>query len=162
MKTLYQTDFDGHIKDDGCLMFCLIKVATLIAGKSLSEQKCITLLDFLFAYINASYDYRLPVISNEDDTSLPGVFVWDHATACNETLQLLGSDRRVAYTGRIYMPWEVERGKTSFGTNGGDFCILQILTANGNGHFRMLDYEPWEPGTKMAGLKSLRWYKVVK
>jgi hypothetical protein len=162
MKKLYQTDFDGYIRKDGCFVFTIIEAAAVIAGKPMSHQKATTMIDGLHAYIKASYDYTCPVLSrSENDKINPGAFVWDSPAVFNSALRLLGDTRKVVYAGRIYMPWEEARGKLSFGERGGDVCILQILTVNGNGHFRMLDYDPWEPGTKMVDLKSLRFYRVV-
>jgi hypothetical protein len=58
------------------------------------------------------------------------------------------------------MPWEEARGKSSFGSRTGNAIIHQIRTVNGNGHFRDFDYDPWQPGTVMADLKSLRFYQI--
>jgi hypothetical protein len=110
--------------------------------------------------MKTSYDATCPVLSDELDKTTLGAFVWDHEAVFNETFKALGFQQRVKYTGRIYMPWEEERGKTSFGERGGDILILQIKTPNG-GHFRLPNFDPWRPGTQMVDLKSIRYYSLV-
>jgi len=160
MRDLYQTDFDGYLREDGCLLFSIIHAATQIAGKRMPRHQAVTLIDGLHAYTKAKYDINVPAISDENDQSKPGVFVWDHEQVFNQSLLMLGSKLRARYSGRQYMTWEEAKGHKSFGSRDGDVIIFQIKTIHGNGHFRMFDYDPWEPGTKMADLKSIRYYTV--
>lgn len=159
----YQTDFEGFIRADGCLLFTIFRWCEIIAMKPLKARHILNIIDTLHYYRKASYDTTLttPVLSDEKDKTKEGVFVWDHEGAFNETLKFLGSDRRVRYTGRIYMPWEEKRGRASFGEHGGEILILQVLTVNGNGHFQSVDYNPWQPAPSVADIKSLRFYKVI-
>jgi hypothetical protein len=160
MRDLYQTDFDGYLREDGCLLFSIIHAATQITGKRMPRQLATTMIDGLHAYIKAKYDHRVPAISDENDQSKPGAFIWDHEQVFNQSLLMLGSKLKATYAGRKYMTWEEKKGHESFGSRTGDIIIMQIKTIHGNGHFRMLDYDPWEPGTKMVDLKSLRYYWV--
>ncbi len=159
MKDNYQTDFGGYLQKNGCLLFSLIKIATDIADKDISRRNVQMLVDRLHLYTKAEYNHIIPAISDENDRNEPGAFVWDHAAVINETFKTLGSDKRVSYTGRIYMPWQVAKGKSNYGERGGDIIILHIQTPN-TGHFRLPNWDPWEPGTKMVDLKSLRYYKL--
>ncbi len=161
----YQTDFGGYKQKDGCLLFTIIKACTDIAGISISRQKCLTLDDNLNHYVKASYGGgKVPAMSDEDDITKDGAFVWDHEAVFNETLKILSSKYRVSYVARIYMPWEEVRSHTSFDHREGnhnthDLVILHIRTPN-TGHFRLANFDPYEPGTEMVDLKSLRYYKL--
>ena len=159
----YQTDFGGYKQKDGCLFFAIIKACTDIAGISISRQKCLTLDDNLNHYVKASYGGgKVPAMSDEDDITKDGAFIWDHEAVFNETLKILRSKHRVSYVARIYMPWEEARGKESFDHRYGrstDLVIMQIRTPN-TGHFRLANFDPYEPGTEMVDLKSLRYYKL--
>jgi hypothetical protein len=161
MRDNYQTDFEGHIRKDGCLFFSIIKAATDIAGKGISHNGILGLIDELHLRVKTSYNAGLPAISNENNHRERGVFVWDHEAVFNTTLIQLGSAARVRYVGRIYMPWEEERGKITFGTRSGELIILQIKTIHGNGHFRLPNWDPWRSSTIMTDLKSLRYYRVI-
>ena len=158
---LYQTDFDGYIKHDGCLFFSIAEWCRLLTNRTIVHAEVPKLIDELHYEIRASYNQSIPAVGAEDDPKAEGIFVYDHEAVFNHLLKYLRSKIRVRYTGRIYMPWEEARGKTSFGRHGGDLVILQILTKLGNGHFRNLDYDPWEPGTQMQDLKSLRFYMLL-
>jgi hypothetical protein len=165
MRDLYQTDFGGYKQRDGCLLFTIFKAATDIAGNDLSHNRCNILIDRLNTNIHASYNSSLTVLSAEDDNDEPGVFVWDHEAVFNEVFITLGSHWRMKYTARIYMPWEMVKGHVCFDNRHGvdkhwDLVIMQIKTKNGNGHFRLANWDPWQPGTEMADLKSLRYYRL--
>jgi len=156
----YQTDFTGHILKDGCLECCIVTAAELLTGLEMANRHFEDMINFLHFHVKAHYDPRIPAVSDEHDIRLPGSFVWDHIAIFNETFRRLGTFHRVDYTGRIYMPWEEARGKVSFGKPEGDIIILQIQTPN-TGHFRLIDHDPWRPGTKFVNLKSLRYYTLV-
>ena len=158
---MYQTDFDGYTRDDGCLLFSIFDWSRFVTHRSISRTAAEDLIDKLHTEIRASYDRATPAIGAEKNPRDKGVFVYDHEAVFNEACKFVGSTARWQYTGRIYMPWEEARGKKSFGRRDGDMIIMQILTANGNGHFRNPDYDPWEPGTEMRDLKSLRFYRLI-
>lgn len=146
----YQTDYMGYIKDHGCLVCSIVTAVEEIVGSSFSTFRFLELLEYL---------NERGVISDEDDNKKPGAFVHNHPGVFNEAFRRLGSDHKVKYTGRIYMPWEEAKGKKSFGKRKGDIIILHIQTPN-TGHFRLPDFDPYRPGTKMIDLKSLRFYTL--
>ena len=155
----YQTDFTGYIQKDGCLACSIVRAAENLVKLEMSTEHFLEMIDYLHFEARAGYNSNIPVLSAEDDIHKPGAFVWDHTSVFNETFKKLGTHHRVTYSGRIYMPWEEARGKKSFGTPVGDIIILQIQTPN-TGHFRLIDFDPYEPGTKMVNLKSLRYYTL--
>lgn len=159
----YQTDYSGHIYIHGCLLCELITIAENRSNKEMGKDDFIHFIRRM-NIMSTTYDPSIPILSDENDKSKEGSFVWDHARLVNEYLYTLGYTRYVIeYIGRIYMPWEVRRGKSSFGDRvNADEIILQILTDHGNGHFRGPNHDPWKPGTKMIDLKSLRYYRWVK
>ena len=165
----FQTDFGGFKQENGCLLFTIFKAATLLSetGAEISHNRCNILIDRLNNFTRTSYNKSLTALSAEDDNDEPGVFVWDHEAVFNEAFITLGSRYRMHYVARIYMPWEIAKGHTSFDNrsnvyqiSGWDLVILQIRTTKGNGHFRLANWDPYEPGTEMADLKSLRYYKL--
>ena len=158
----YQTDFTGFIRDDGCLCFYLFRLAEMKTGIELSKLQAANLIHLLHYKVPCSYNENRPVLSDETMISLPGIFVWDHPTVVNQALLAMNiHNLKIEYIGRKYMPWEEERGKKSWGTHkGADEVGLQIRTIHG-GHFRLPNYEPWEPGTQMIDLKSLRYYRWI-
>ena len=156
----FQTDYAGHIYKHGCLLCSIVTAAEQLVSCELSDETFLDMVDYLHFEKHAAYDSLIPVLSDEDDTSKGGSFVWDHAAVFDETFKRLGAFHKVLYTGRIYMPWEEKKGHTSFGERKGDILILQIKTPNG-GHFRGIDHDPYRPGTKMVDLKSLRFYTLV-
>jgi len=156
----YQTDYTGHIYKHGCLLCSIVTAVEELVKCELSDHHFLELVDHLHYEAKSGYDHTCPVLSTEDDKHMLGSFVWDHEAVFNETFKRLGAYHRMAYTGRIYMPWEEERGKKSFGERGGDIIILQIQTPN-TGHFRLPNFDPWKPGTKMIDLKSLRFYTLI-
>lgn len=151
---IYQTDFPEikEIKKNGCLLSCLNRIAELETGKSISFNQ------FQDTY-NKLNDMR--VMSKDlDNFSEAGAFVHDHVSVLNEFLSVLGSDKKARYKMRQYMPAFADHG--SFGLPYYDTCnylIFQVQTVNG-GHFRMLDYDPWESGTKTRYVKSIRGYLI--
>jgi len=156
----YQTDFTGHIKRDGCLLCSIVTAAEKLVKCELSNLHFLEMIDYLHFEARAGYDPDIPVLSAEGDKRRPGSFVWDHEAVFNTVFTRLGAYHKIKYTGRIYMPWEEARGRKSFGKRGGDIIILQIKTPN-TGHFRLPNFDPWKPGTKMVDLKSLRFYTLV-
>lgn len=156
----YQTDYTGHIYRDGCLLCSIVTACEQLVKCELSDVHFLRLVDKLHYETKTGYDPACPVLSNENDKHMLGSFVWDHEAVFHEMFKALGAYHRVKYTGRIYMQWEQERGKVSFGEHGGDILILQVKTPN-CGHFRLPDFDPWRPGTKMVDLKSIRYYTLV-
>ncbi len=158
----YQTDFNGFIRDDGCACFCDVRIAEKKANKILSHRQLIDLIYVLHWKVPCSYDKNRPVLSDEDDITKPGIFVWDHETVIHQALFFMNiTNLKCKYIGRIYMPWEEARGKKSFGTRANaDEVVMQTRTVNG-GHFEMSGYNPWKPGTQMIDLKSLRYFQWI-
>jgi len=159
----YQTDFTGFIRDDGCLCFDLVDIAQEKVGQELTQVKLADLIYVLHWKVPCSYNKNRPVLSDEDDITKPGIFVWDHETVVHQALLFLNiTNLKIKYIGRIYMPWEEARSKVSFGTrSNADELIMQTRTING-GHFRRPNYDSWKPGTQMIDLKSLRYYRWIK
>jgi len=156
----FQTDYDGYIKRDGCLVCSIVTAVEQLLNLEMSDAHFKEMLGMLHFERKASYDSSLPVLSlSRTDITHPGCYVWDHAAVFNEAFGVFGSFHRVKYTGRIYMPWWEEKGRTSFGNRGGDFIIMHILTPNTE-HFRLPNFDPWRPGTKMVDLMSLRFYTL--
>ena len=153
----YQTDFTGHIQKDGCLLCSIVTAAENLVKCEMSDKHFLEMVDYLHFSAYTAYDPNIPVLSDEDDMHKPGSFVWDHEAVFNETFKRLAAYHLMKYTGRIYMPWQ--DGK-SFGNPKGDLIILHIKTPN-TGHFRLPNFDPYEPGTKMVNLKSLRYYTLV-
>lgn len=161
---LYQTDFTGHIRNDGCLAFCLVRMAEKRADLELTHLQMTDLIYVLQRKISCSYDKNRPVLSDETLISLPGIFIWDHETVVNQALFFMNIiNIKCEYIGRIYTEQEKARGKASFGTHiGADEMLLQVQTDNG-GHFILPpDYDPWQPATHIVGLKSARYYRWIK
>jgi len=156
----YQTDYEGYIKNDGCLLCSIVTICEEITGCEMSKPHFEDFVKRLNTEYTTSYNSKLSILSYEHDPCLPGSYVWDHEALFNKTFEELGTYRKMRYTGCIYMPWEIERGRVSFGVRGGDYLILQIKTSNG-GHFRLPNFDPWKQGTKMVDLKSLRFYTLV-
>lgn len=159
----YQTDFNGFIKDEGCCAFCDIDIAQEKAGQELTQVKLADLIYVLHWKVPCGWDKDRPVLSDEDDITKPGIFVWDHEAVINQTLFFLNIyDIQAEYIGRLYTKAEEARGKKSFGTHiGADALMFQTQTING-GHFRRLDYDPWEPGTITKYIKSIRYFKWIR
>jgi len=160
----YQTDFTGFTRDDGCLCFDLVRVAEKKVGQDLRPLQLVDLIYVLHWKVPCSYDKHRPVLSDEDDITKPGIFVWDHPTVANQALLIMNIlDLKLKYIGRIYTKAEEARGKISWGTHiGADEMILQVQTDNG-GHFILPpDYDPWQPATHIVGLKSARYYKWIR
>jgi len=157
----YQTEFDGFVKKDGCLCFDLARMAEKKVDQELTHLKLANLIHVLHYKVPCSYNKQRPVLSDEDDMTKPGIFVWDHATVANQALLFMNIlDLKLEYIGRIYTAAEEARGKVSFGTHiGADEMILGVQTDNG-GHFILPpDYDPWQPATHIVGLKSARYYR---
>ena len=156
----FQTDYNGFVKKDGCLCFDLVKIGEKKANQGLSHLQLADLIHVLHYKVPSSYNKQRPVLSDEADIGKPGIFVWDHPTVINQTLFFLNIyDWECTYIGRKYTEAEEARGKISFGTfQDADEMVFQIQTING-GHFRMFDYDSWEPGTVARYLKSVRYYK---
>ena len=160
----YQTDFEGWIEKDGCLCFCLVRMAEKKVSQGLTHLKLADLIHVLHYKVPCSYDKQKPVLSDEIMPSLPGIFVWDHESVVNQALFFLNIyDLKIKYIGRKYTAAEEARGKISFGTHiSADEMILGVQTDNG-GHFILPpDYDPSQPATHIVGLKSARYYKWVK
>ncbi len=159
----YQTDYNGFIKDDGCLCFDLVRIAEVKTGQELTHLQLADLIHVLHYKVSTSYDKQIPVLSDEVVQSLPGIFVWDHEAVINQALFFMNIyNLKIEYIGRKYTPEQEARGKKSFGTQANaDEVIFQVQTENG-GHFIYPPlYDPYEPGVHIIRFKSARYYKWV-
>ena len=158
----YQTDFKGFVKDEGCCAFCDVDIAQEKVGQELTQVKLADLIYVLHWKVPCSWDENRPVLSDEDDITKPGIFVWDHEAVINQTLFFLNIyNIKAKYIGRLYTKAEEARGKKSFGTHiGADALMFQTQTTNG-GHFRRFNYDPWKPGTTTKYIKSIRYFKWI-
>lgn len=156
----FQTDYSGFVRDDGCLFFCLIRMAEKKVNQGLTHLKITDLIHVLHYKVSCSYNKNRPVLSAEGEEQSPGIYVWDHEAIVNQALLFMNIlDLKIKYIGRLYTKAEEARGKMSFGTyKNADEMILQVQTDNG-GHFILPpDYDPWQPPTHIIGLKSARYY----
>jgi hypothetical protein len=157
---MYQTDFHGFIREDGCLFASIVTAIEQRFKKQITNARIEELVILLHGE-RASYNKSVPVLSDERDQGEVGVFVWDHEAVGNRILDELGvTDMRFKYNGRIYTQYEEARGRKSFGVPKGNVCILQIKTLHGNGHFRLLNHDPYQPAREMMALKSVRYYSI--
>lgn len=148
---MYQNRFGiMEVQKDGCLFCTLGEIAEQETGVKLTHDKWVEIYYSLNAKRVLSYDLN--------NMSF-GAFVHDHQEVLNEFLKACGSTKRARYIMRQYVKPEFG---TSFGTENYKDCnyiILQVQTPNG-GHFRMLDYDPYEYGTKTLYVKSIRGYLI--
>jgi hypothetical protein len=147
----YQTDYDGLIRKDGCLVCSLVSMMEQHVGVSLAPTEFLGLVQDMFRV------YK--VISDENDTNAFGLYVLDHEGVCKATLERLGSNEGVDYVGRVFMPQHRDKLHTDFGTSEGDFVVLQVVTRRGNGHFRLPDHDPINPPAGVKDIKSVRYYR---
>jgi hypothetical protein len=158
----YQTDYDGFIAKDGCLLCMLVTICEDFVGEDLSRSEFLDLVDDLHENHKTSYDPTRPVISSEKNLLLPGAFVWDHEAVGNATLRALETKFRLKYTGRLYMEHylETHKEKYSRGTPvGAQRIIFQGITEKGNGHFFGPEHNPYRPASKIVDIKSIRYYR---
>ena len=160
----YQSDYEGFIKDDGCLCFDLVRIAEMKTGQELTHLQLADLIHVLHWKVNCLYDKNRPVLSDEDEIDKPGIFVWDHEVVINQALFFMNIyNLKIEYIGRKYTPEQEAMGRVSFGTHANaDEVIFQVQTDNG-GHFIYPPlYDPYEPGVHIIRFKSARYYQWIK
>jgi hypothetical protein len=85
-------------------------------------------------------------------------FISDHNRTLNDCLSfLIHPEIRMKYVGAQYLT----DPKKSWGKAYGDFCIIQVKTVNGNGHFRLISYDPYFPSPEYNSILSVRYYSIV-
>lgn len=156
MKFLKQSDFpeNENISKAGCLMMTLLTIAQRIVGKALNKEEILFIYKHL---IKQGY-----MLDGEDRSSKALIkkssFILNHAAVVNEGLSFLVTPYiRVKYVGCYYIDKTLG---TSWGKRKGDFIILHIRALKGFGHFRLIDYDPAEPGVEFDEILSIRYYKL--
>ena len=147
-----QTDFDNPIHDWGCLEMCGIKLVCDVGGIYVNH-KTILMLHVDLNLLNLMTDYP--------DKSKNGCYFWDHEKVLNQMSIFLKVPYRWKYKAAVYlMKDEAARSWGSYDKT--DHLIIQVQTVNGNGHFRMIDYDPYAPSPEIAYLRSLRYYEAIR
>jgi hypothetical protein len=155
MRTWYQTDFEGIIKRDGCLVFSIIDMCNDYLTSIGHVPKS---LDKVHVEKMLEHAHERGYIQKSADDHAFGMYVLDHSGLANEVLSwLIEPDIRCKYIGAFYLDNRQSWGH-KHGSNG---MILQVQTPNG-GHFRRLGYDPWELGTDALFLRSVRYYKFYR
>lgn len=148
-----QTDFPDYkrLYDEGCLLMSLLDIVQESFEHAFSK---IEIVD-LYGHLNT-----LGALGTSVTPKDTGAYVYNHAQVLSVASWKISDRAMWEYVGRIYTQSEEERGRTSFGSyKDSTHQIFQIQTADGIGHFRRLDYDPWGPGTQMVYLKSVRYYR---
>lgn len=156
-KILKQTDFpEGSVEhDEGCFVFeiyAMVCRALVEMGKTpkyFSKEEISTIFGECHkrGYIQRDYNDRSY-----------GMYVMNPEKLANEYLSfMLFPYVRCSYTGADFMKFRDEK---SWGNPGGDGeIILQVKTLNGNGHFRGLEHDPYDPSPGIARIKSARYFR---
>ena len=142
MNYLKQTDFkhEPEIDKAGCLLMTLLTIAQKAACRVLDSEKIL----FIYKHLIARGYMK------------PNCFIRDHNAVLNEGLSLLlATDIELKYVGAYYID---ETLGTSWGKTYGDYIVLHVRTLLGNGHFRLMDYDPYEPSPPYERILSIRYY----
>lgn len=155
MKVWYQTDFDGIIRDDGCLVFSLLDgcyEGLYELGHNPRDVEKNELKEFFH------YCHKRGYIQKGPKDPAFGMYVLDHSGLAEELISfLLVTDVRCDYLSAEYFESE---NRASWGdSQGNNMIILQVRTNNGGGHFRRLGYDPWQPSPGIAKIRSARYYR---
>lgn len=155
MKQWYQTDFDGIIRADGCLVFSMLDMCyEMLLGMGHSPRDVEKgELEEIF-----SHAHRRGYIQRNLEDPRFGMYVMDHSGMVNELLSFLIEPYvRCEYVAAEYVESEM---RESWGEpETGDQIILQVRTGRGGGHFRRLCYDPWQPSPGIAKIRSVRYYQ---
>lgn len=157
---MYQTDFQGVIEREGCLVFSIYDMTCdVLAGvfrETPPEIPRIEMRDLLESAHQSGVIQR-----SRTDRSF-GMYVMNHAELANIILEWLGyPDIRCRYIASHYLQGEK---RTSWGDPvGNNGIILQVATAStGGGHFRRLSYDPYYPSPGIARVRSIRYYRYSR
>lgn len=156
---MYQTDFTGIVKDDGCLAFSIMDmVEEVLINKFGVQPKNFSKKD-VKNLLHHSHQ-RGWVQKGLNDKSF-GVYVMNHEEFANEVLSWhIQPHIWCRYLGAEYMP---EENRESWGNpEGNDAIIIQVTTKNGGGHFRRLEYDPWYPSPGIKRIRSVRYYMFFR
>ncbi len=156
MNFLRQSDFpeEENIRAGGCLMISLLVIAQMIVRKLLTKE------EILFIYKHLIKRGSMKDGKDRASKSLrkSSCYILDHEAAINEGLSfLIEPYKRVSYVGCQYL--DPSLGK-SWGKFSGDYIILQVRALVGFGHFRLLDFDPYDPPIEYDKILSIRYYKV--
>ena len=139
MKKVKQTDFDGKIKQYGCLFMSLLDVAAEVSESRVRNKDVEVLYNVL----------------TSDGCMNENCFINNHTIALEYMLSYFNSFIQLNYVGAQY----IGKPDDSWGRNYGDFIILQVKTPSYS-HFRRIDYDPWEPSLPFNSVLSVRYYSI--
>jgi len=148
-----QTDnfFNEEINAEGCLFFSLMDITENHTGHSFIPKTINKLYNHLNDTTFVLYKKTYPLMSNT-------CYVNNHEKCIQEALEVFGCHDKVKYVGAEYNSFYTKR--KSWGNKNGMYIIMQYKTANGNGHFRRIFYDPYKPDIKLVGLMSIRFYDI--
>ncbi len=156
MKFFKQSDFpeEENIRAAGCLFITLLTIAQMIVNKSLTKE------EILFIYKHVIK--RGFMLDGKDRSSRKLIkkssYILNHEAIINEGLSFLVAPYiRVKYIGSHYV--DINSG-TSWGKQKGDFIVLHVRALKGFGHFRLIDFDPSEPGVEFNEIISIRYYEL--
>ena len=140
---IYQTDFEGYIKQYGCLFFDLINIASKISNSKVRKHDVIKIYNKL----------------TDDGCMNNKCYIKNHEEVLQIILMYFGSDKTVTYSGAQYL-----ESDDSWGSNSGDYMIMQLNVVGANSHFVQFDnsniYNPWRGQMETDGVKSIRYYTI--
>ena len=153
---MYQTDFDGIVREHGCLVFSLCKLTLDKINEATNSDYPWPNRDRMMWFFEAMNEDGV-LSRSRDNTSEFGMYVRSHRRLIDGFCDLLGfKNLRSRYIAAHYMQGE---SAESWGDSAGhDKFLLQVSTLNGNGHFRLWDYDP-SPGAGISKLRSVRYYR---
>jgi len=138
---IYQSDYPGKIKEFGCLVFSLIHVAEKMCGKVFRADHVVPMYKHMIKQGYISED----------------CYVNNHAAVINEALSyMIEPDIRAKYVGADYL----DKKYKTWGEHEGQYIILQTKTEKVPGHFICLDYNPYENGSRIISIRSVRYYET--
>ena len=156
MNFLKQTDFPEEINIDkaGCLMISLLTFSQMIAKKLLTKEEIL----FIYKHLIKRGFMKDGKDRSSNKLRKNSCWILDHAAVVNEGLSfLIEPYLRVKYVGCQYLDPSLG---TSWGTFEGDYVIIHVRTLKGYGHFRLIDFDSYEPTLGYDKILSIRYYKV--
>jgi len=136
---LYQTDFDGKIREFGCLFMSLLDIVRDITGCKIRKHDVETLYDILI----------------KDGCMNSNCYVKNHETVLEKMLEYYAYNKKVKYVGAQYL----SNKNDSWGRNEGDYIIYQVKAPSFS-HFRRMSYDPYRPTLNFNSILSVRYYTV--
>jgi hypothetical protein len=130
------------MKKWGCLFISLLYLAEQVTGKLFSPQQ----IKFLYRALNGLNYLR------------KDMYVYNHEEVIKAGIEVLGhKPSRVIYIGKED---ELHPEKSWMKDLDNNYKLIQILTPNGNGHFKHENFDPYDPPVKMIQLMSRRYYLI--